>query len=138
MSRSPGGLDAVLKFRERHGELKVAEELVEAPIALDGVDVFPEGSTDFAADGIQVLQDPFQAAVKVDPLGCGLGADAGNARKVVGGLPYQRGEIGVAGRGNEVLFFDGCRVHARNIGNALFRVQDEHVVRDELESVTVP
>ena len=44
---------------------------------------------------VEVLEDPFERAVRVDELGRGLLADAGDAGQVVAGVAAQRGVLGV-------------------------------------------
>ncbi|CAH0327201.1 hypothetical protein SRABI128_05865 [Microbacterium sp. Bi128] len=127
----------VRELVQRHWQIQVGVQPVEAPVALDVVNVFAQGVPHLPADRVEVLQDPLQSAVKVDPFRCRLGADAGNTGEVVRGFPHQGGEVRVLGRADEVLLLDGVRVHAGNIADTLLGVQDENVVGDELEGIAV-
>ena len=83
---------------QRDRKFQVRVEPVQPAVALDVLDILAQGIAHLAADGIQVLQDALEPAVEVDPLGGGLGADAGHAGEVVRGLAHQRGEVRVLRR----------------------------------------
>lgn len=106
------------EFVQRYREVQVRVEPVQPPVALDVLNVFAQGVPHLAADRVEVLQDPLQPAVQVDPFGGRLGADAGNAGEVVRGLPHQRGEVRVLRRRHKVLLLDGGRVQPGNVADA--------------------
>ena len=64
-------------------QVHVSQEAVETPVAHDIVHVLAQRSAALAADLIRAGQKVIQAVVLVDPLGGGLGADAGNTRQIV-------------------------------------------------------
>ena len=61
----------------------------------------------------------------------------GHARQVVGGLPHERGELGVARRRHAVALLDRGRRHPLHLRDAAHRVDHRRVVVDELEGVAV-
>jgi hypothetical protein len=72
------------------------DELVDAPVAQDAVEVVAQRLTRLALDLGDVGNHTGEVAIRLDPLGSGLGADAGRRRQVVGGLADQGREIAVA------------------------------------------
>ena len=64
-------------------QVHVSQESVETSVANDVVHVLAQRSAALAADLIRAGQKVIQAIVLVDPLGGGLGADAGNTRQIV-------------------------------------------------------
>ena len=64
-------------------QVHVSQESVETSVANDVVHVLAQRSAALAADLIRAGQEIIQAIVLVDPLGGGLGADAGNTRQIV-------------------------------------------------------
>ncbi len=63
--------------------------------------------------------------------------DPGHARQVVAALPDQGGQVGVAGRSDAVAFLDHGRRHPDQLGDPAHRIEDRHLVGDQLQGVSV-
>ncbi len=119
------------------GQLDVGQQGVELAVDPHLVDVGAQVLARLALDLVGGVQQGGEAAVRGDPLGGGLGPDAGHARQVVAGLTDERGEVGVALGRDAVLLLDGRRVHPGQLGHTLLGVQDGDVAVDELQRVAV-
>ena len=121
-------------------------------VDLDG-HVAPDGGDELAGAGLvgvgaQALPDParhlvgvrqhlLEGAVLRDELLGGLLADARHSRDVVRGVALQAEVVRDLVRGDPVALLDGGRVVDGDVGDALARRDDAHVVVDQLERVTV-
>ena len=119
-------------------QVHVGQQVVEASVAHDVVHVLAQGGAALAADLLGAGQEVIQAVELVDPLSGRLGANAGNARQVVGGLAHDGSDLRVAVRRHPVLGFHGLGRHPAQITGAGARVQDRHVVGHRLEGVAIP
>ena len=119
------------------GQVEVADERVDAPVAEHVVEVLAQRVAGLARDLLDVGHQRVERAVGGDPLGGGLGPDAGNAGQVVAGLAHQCGEVGIVVGGDAVLVLDRGGRHAREVGDALAWVEHGGRVADQLEGVAV-
>ena len=76
--------------------VEVADQRVEPAVADHVAEVLAERVAGLALDLVGVGDDVVEAVVLGDPLGGGLGADPGDPGQVVGGLPHERRDLGVA------------------------------------------
>nr|BFF24937.1 hypothetical protein GCM10025732_29020 [Glycomyces mayteni] len=106
-------------------------------VAHDVVEVVAQALPGLAGDLVGLGDEAVEGAVLGDPLGGGLGADAGDAGEVVGLLADERGEVAVAGGGDAVLLLDGLGRVPGEFGDALDRVEEGRVLVDELDGVAV-
>ena len=99
--------------------------------------MIPQRLARLARDLFGAFDDVGEAVVGVDPFGRGLGADAGDPRQVVAGLPHQRCQLRVALRRHEVFLLhrDGC--HPHHVTHPLARVQHRGLVGHQLQGVAV-
>ena len=80
----------------RELEVEVADQGVELAVADHVAEVRAQRLALLAGDLVGVGDDVVEAVVLVDPLGGVARPDAGHAGQVVGGLPHERRELGVA------------------------------------------
>ena len=90
-------------------EVEVADQRVEVAVADHVAEVLAQRLALLAGDLVGVGDDVVEAVVLVDPLGGEALADSRDARQVVGGLPDDRRELGVAVRRDAVLGLDRRR-----------------------------
>ena len=114
-------------------QLEVGHQGVELAVADDVAEVLAQRLTRLALDLLGPVDDVVEPVVLDDPLGGRLRADAGHAGQVVGGLPHERRELGVAGRRQAVALLDRGRSHPLHLGDAAHRVDHGRVVVDQLE-----
>ncbi len=122
---------------DAHRQVEVAHQGVDLPVQPDVGDPFPERrpglALDLAGPGDQVLQ----AVVGVQPLGCGLRADAGDAGQVVAGFADECGQLRVAARRHQILLQHRLRRHPGQVGDPFTGVEHGGVFVDQLEGVPV-
>ena len=118
-------------------EVHVRDEPVQASVARDVIRVLAQGSPALAPDFVSAFQEVVEAIEAIDPLGCGLGADPGHARQVVGGLADDRRDLGVAMRRHPVLGLDRFGSHAPQVPGSCPRVEHGDVLGHRLEGVAV-
>ena len=121
----------------REVQLEVAHQRVEAAVADHVAEVGPQRLALLAGDLVGVGDHVVEAVVLVDPLGGVARPDAGDAGQVVGGLPHQRGELGVARRRHAVLGLDGLGRHPGQVGDPAHGVEHGGPLAHELERVAV-
>ena len=129
-----GGPDEV---GELDTQIQVPGELGDAAVELDLREVFAETLPHLALDLVRVRDELGQAAVLGDPLGGGLVTDLRNPRQVVGVVPAQRGDVRVLGRRDAVLRLDRLGREARELRDALDRIEHGDGVGNELQRVAV-
>ena len=118
-------------------QVEVVDQRVELAVADHVVEVLAQALPRLALDLLGLVDDVLEAVVGQDPLGGRLGADAGHAGQVVGGLTDQRRQLGVASRRHAVLLLDGRRGHPLHLRDAAHRVDHGGAVVDQLEGVAV-
>ncbi len=118
-------------------EVEVADQRVELPVADHVAEVLAQRLALLAGDLVGVGDDVVEPVVLVDPLGGEAPPDPGDAGQVVGGLPHQRRELGVARRRHAVLVLDRRRSHPGQVGDAAHRVEHRGPVGDQLDGVAV-
>ena len=118
-------------------EVEVADELVELPVADHVAEVLAQRLTLLARDLVGVGDDVVEAVVLLEPPGREPGTDARHAGQVVGRLPHDRRELGVAPRRDAVPRLDRLRGHPRELGDAAHRVEHRRPLGDQLEGVAV-
>ena len=84
-----------------------------------------------------MLKDLLNRAILIDPLSRSLITHTGNTRKIIGLLPHQRSHIRVILRKNPVTVLHRGSVHRRDIRNPAHRIQNQHVIVDQLERVPI-
>ena len=87
---------AAFGLLEPQGQFQVPQQPVQAPVAPHFVEMVSQRLARLARNLLGAFDDVRQAVVGVDPLGRGLGPDAGNPGQVVAGLPHQRRQLRVA------------------------------------------
>ena len=92
-------------------QVQVGEQMVEASVAQDVVEMIPQGLPGLALDLIGVSDDSIEPVVEVEPLGGGLGAHARNPGEVVTGLPHEGSKMRVALGRHPVAHLDLFRRH---------------------------
>ena len=97
-----------------------------------------EGLARLAPDGVSLTNEVLQTVIGVEPLHSRLGANPGNAGKMVSALPHQGRQLGVTSGGHEILLLDAFRCHAGEVRDTLARIEHRHLVIDELHGVPVP
>ena len=90
---------------------QVADQCVELAVADHVAEVFTQALASLAGDLVGVGDHALKAVVLDDPLGRGLGPDTGDTRQVVGVLPDERRELGIAMGRYAVLRLDRGRRH---------------------------
>ncbi len=128
---------SALQVGDRLRQLDVAHHLGEAAVELDRLQVIAEVLPGLALDLLGALDEVGERTELVDPLRGGLLTDAGDAREVVRRVTAQRREVGVLAGREAVLLGDLLRREARQLRDALGRVEHGDVVGDQLEGVAV-
>ena len=116
------------RSRTRRVELAVADHVAE---------VLAQRLALLARDLVGVGDDVVEPVVLVDPLRGVALAHAGDAGQVVGVLPDQCRDLGVARRRHAVLVLHRRRGHPGQVGHAAHRVEHRRPVGDQLEGVAV-
>ena len=118
-------------------QVEVAHQGVEPAVADHVAEVLTQRLALLAGDLVGVGDHVVEAVVVVDPLGGVADPDTGHARQVVGGLPHQRGDLGVALGRYAVLVLHRLRGHPGQLGHAAHRVEHGRPVAHQLEGVAV-
>ncbi len=118
-------------------QLHVEDHLREPPVELHGLQVVAEVLPGLALDLVDPLHQLGERTELVDPLRGGLLAHPRNARQVVRRVAAQRREVRVLLRCEPVLLHHLLRRVARQLRDALRRIQHRDIVGDQLEGVTV-
>jgi len=98
-----------LEIADRDVDGDVVDQLVEPAVAQDEIDVVAQRLTRLARDVSDVGDHSGEIAILLDPLGSGLGTDAGNTGQVVRGLTHQGRKIAVSLGWNAVLRLNGTQ-----------------------------
>jgi hypothetical protein len=99
--------------------------------------VLAQGLALLAGDLVGVGDEVVEPVVLVEPLGGVALTHARDPGQVVGGLPHQRGELGVARGRNAVALLHCFGCHPLHLGHPAHGVDDGGVGVDELEGVAV-
>ncbi len=118
-------------------QVEVVDQRVELAVLHHLAEVLAQRLALLAGDLVGPGDDVVEAVVGVDPLRGVALADAGDAGQVVGGLPHQRGELGVAVGRHAVPLLDGGGRHPLHLRDAAHRVDHGGAVVDQLEGVAV-
>ena len=120
-----------------HVEIQVAHEMIEVAVADDVPEVGAQALAGLARYLVGPGDHIVEAVVLLDPLGCRLGTDAGHAGEVVGVLPHERGQLGVAAGRQAVLGLDRGRRHPGQFRHSPHGIEHCRAVGDQLERVAV-
>ena len=126
-----------LGLLEPYREFQVPQQTVQTPVTPYVVEVLPQRLSRLARNLFGTLDDVRKTIVGVDPLGRGLGPDAGNPWQIVAGLPHQRRQLRVALRWHEVLLLHHRGGHPHQIAYSLARIQHGGAVSHQLQGITI-
>ena len=121
----------------QHLEVEVADQRVESAVADHVAEVLAQRLALLAGDLVGVGDHVVESVVLVDPLGREPDTHSRNAGQVVGGLPHQRRDLGIAPRRHAVLVLHRLWGHPGQVGHAAHRVEHGRPLADQLEGVAV-
>ena len=120
-----------------HGQRQVADQRVEVAVADHVAEVGAQRLALLARDLVGAGDHVVEPVELVDPLGGVPLADSGDAGQVVGGLPHDGRELGIAPRRHAVLVLDVGRGEAGQVADPAHRVEHRRGLGDELDGVAV-
>ena len=106
------GTDEAQVGAREDSEIQVGEQVVEAAVAHDVVEMVAQRLSGLTLDLVRVSDDAVEPVVEVEPLGGGLGAHPRHSGEVVAGLADQGGEVRVAFGRHPVALLHLLRRHA--------------------------